>query len=76
MNKEPIVPPPAPTYAQSKHMEKAPRPSFPAAPPGFNIRLSPNYANGEIAHTKNAREPRALLVGEAENADASEGPVI
>ena len=33
MNKEPIDPPPAPTYAQSKQIEKAPRPSFPAAPP-------------------------------------------
>jgi len=33
VNKEPIDPPPAPTYAQSKQIEKAPRPPFPAAPP-------------------------------------------
>jgi hypothetical protein len=33
VKREPMELPPAPTYAQSKQMEKAPKPSLPAAPP-------------------------------------------
>lgn len=68
---DPMDPPPAPTYAQSKQIEKAPRPSFPAAPPA-NMLFRPLYQLKQRLRTKDSGEPCALLVRKAENTDASE----
>ena len=37
VKRDPIVPPPEPTYAQSRHRENVPKPSFPAAPPNILV---------------------------------------
>ena len=37
VKREPMEPPPDPTYAQSKQSENSPRPSLPAAPPKMRV---------------------------------------
>lgn len=74
MKREPIGPPPEPTYAQSKQMENAPKPSLPAAPPIMKrvIYMTKEYMGGLC--TKDPSKPSTLLVCKAEDTNSSERP--
>lgn len=76
VNNEPIAPPPEPTYAQSRQMEKVPRPSLPAAPPKTRV----NQALSWLARQKTEIPVRVgamyLFIGESLNATEVKGGYI
>lgn len=77
------MPPPEPTYAQSKQMESAPKPSLPAAPPIMKwiIYMTKEYMGGVReeymggVRAKNSSKPGTLLVCQAENTNPSKRPM-